>query len=164
MTYIFFWSWKKMHILFYVECLVNVYYVQLVNWGRYWVFLYPCCFLTSFIKHWKKNVEVPNYNYVPVYFSPHFYQFLHHVYGSSLVWSPYSGWLPGGSVVQNPPTMQEAYVQPQGLEYLLEKKMAIFTPVFLPGKSHEQRSLVGYRPWGCKRVGHVLATKEQQNP
>ena len=71
---------------------------------------------------------------------------------------------PGGSVVQNPPTMQEAYVQPQGLEYLLEKKMAIFTPVFLPGKSHEQRSLVGYRPWGCKRVGHVLATKEQQNP
>ena len=60
--------------------------------------------------------------------------------------------------------LQEAYVQPQGLEYLLEKKMAIFTPVFLPGKSHEQRSLVGYRPWGCKRVGHVLATKEQQNP
>ena len=22
------------------------------------------------------------------------------------------------------------------------------TPVFLPGKSHGQRSLVGYRPWG----------------
>jgi len=22
------------------------------------------------------------------------------------------------------------------------------TPVFLPGKSHEQRSLMGYRPWG----------------
>ena len=22
------------------------------------------------------------------------------------------------------------------------------TPVFLPGKSHEQRSLVGYSPWG----------------
>ena len=26
------------------------------------------------------------------------------------------------------------------------------TPVFLPGKSHGQRSLVGYSPWGCKRV------------
>ena len=26
------------------------------------------------------------------------------------------------------------------------------TPVFLPGESHEQRSLVGYRPWSC-RVG-----------
>ena len=23
-------------------------------------------------------------------------------------------------------------------------------PVFLPGKSHGQRSLVGYSPWGCK--------------
>ena len=28
------------------------------------------------------------------------------------------------------------------------------TLVFLPGKSHGQRSLVGYSPWGCKRVGH----------
>ena len=24
------------------------------------------------------------------------------------------------------------------------------TPVFLPEKSHEQRSLTGYSPWGCK--------------
>jgi len=24
------------------------------------------------------------------------------------------------------------------------------TPVFLPGKSHGQRSLVGYSPWGHK--------------
>ena len=36
------------------------------------------------------------------------------------------------------------------------------TPVFLPGKSQEQRSLVGYSPWGCKRVGHDLETKQQQ--
>ena len=27
------------------------------------------------------------------------------------------------------------------------------TPVFLPGESHGQRSLVGYGPWGL-RVGH----------
>ena len=27
-------------------------------------------------------------------------------------------------------------------------------PVFLPGKSHGQRSLEGYGPWGCKRVRH----------
>ena len=26
------------------------------------------------------------------------------------------------------------------------------TPVFLPGKSHGQRSLVGYSPWGCKET------------
>ena len=32
------------------------------------------------------------------------------------------------------------------------------TPVFLPGKSHGQRSLVVYSPWGCKRVRHDFAT------
>ena len=37
------------------------------------------------------------------------------------------------------------------------------TPVFLPGKSLGQRSLVGYRPWGHKRVGYNLATKQQQD-
>ena len=31
------------------------------------------------------------------------------------------------------------------------------TPVFLPGKTHGQRNLVGYSPWGCKKsdmTGH----------
>ena len=32
------------------------------------------------------------------------------------------------------------------------------TPVFLPGKSHGQRSLEGYSPQGHKRVGHDWAT------
>ena len=31
------------------------------------------------------------------------------------------------------------------------------TPVFLPGKFHGQRSLVGYSPWGPERVEHDLA-------
>ena len=35
-------------------------------------------------------------------------------------------------------------------------------PVFLPGKSHGQRSLAGYSPWGHKRVRHDIATKQQQ--
>ena len=35
------------------------------------------------------------------------------------------------------------------------------TLVFLPRKSHGWRSLEGYSPWGCKRVGHNLATKQQ---
>ena len=34
------------------------------------------------------------------------------------------------------------------------------TPVFLPGKFYGQKSLVGYSPWGCKRVGHDPVTKE----
>ena len=33
------------------------------------------------------------------------------------------------------------------------------TPVFLPGKSHGQRNLVGYSPCGCIRVGHDLARR-----
>ena len=28
------------------------------------------------------------------------------------------------------------------------------TPVFLPGESHSQRSLVAYSPWGHKTAGH----------
>jgi hypothetical protein len=33
------------------------------------------------------------------------------------------------------------------------------TPVFFPGKSHGQRSRLGYGPWGCKE----LDTTEQLN-
>ena len=29
------------------------------------------------------------------------------------------------------------------------------TPVFLPGESHEQRSLVGYSPWGHRESEHT---------
>ena len=34
------------------------------------------------------------------------------------------------------------------------------TPVFLPGKSHGQRSLAGYSLWGHKRIRHDLGTKQ----
>ena len=37
------------------------------------------------------------------------------------------------------------------------------TPVFLPGESHGQRSLVGYSPRGCKRVRHSWATEHTQS-
>ena len=32
----------------------------------------------------------------------------------------------------------------------------------LAWKTHGQRSLLGYSPWGHKRVGHDLATKQQE--
>ena len=38
-----------------------------------------------------------------------------------------------------------------GQEGPLEEEMAT-TPVFLPGESHGQRSLVGYSPWGHKEL------------
>ena len=45
--------------------------------------------------------------------------------------------------------MQEARVGSLGREDPLEKEWQS-TPVFLPGKFHGQRSLVGCRPWGLK--------------
>ena len=38
-------------------------------------------------------------------------------------------------------------VQSLGYEDPLEEGIAT-TPVFLPGESHDQRSLEGYSPWG----------------
>ena len=43
----------------------------------------------------------------------------------------------------------------------LEKEMAIHSSV-LVWKSHGQRSLAGYSPWGRKSVEHDLVTKQQQ--
>ena len=54
----------------------------------------------------------------------------------------------GGSAVKNPPAVQETRVLFLDWEDPLEEGMA--TPVILPGKSHGQRSLAGYSPWGCK--------------
>jgi len=45
------------------------------------------------------------------------------------------------------------WVQFLGWEDTLEKIMATHSlgcQVFLPGKSHGERILVGYSPWGCK--------------
>ena len=60
---------------------------------------------------------------------------------------------PGGSAVKKPPAMQEMQVQFLGQEDPQSRTWHP-TPVFLPGKSHGQRTLAGYSPWGC-RVGHV---------
>ena len=42
------------------------------------------------------------------------------------------------------------WIHSLGQEDPLEKDMATYYLVFLPGESHGQRSLVGYSPWGCK--------------
>ena len=48
------------------------------------------------------------------------------------------------------PTVRETRIQSLGREDLPEKEISQPTPVFLPGKSHGQRNLVGYSPWGRK--------------
>ena len=37
-------------------------------------------------------------------------------------------------------------------------------PVFLPGKSHRQRSLVGYSAWGCKELDMTEQETMKENP
>ena len=62
---------------------------------------------------------------------------------------------------QSLPVMQETWVQSLGWEDSLEKEMATHS-IWLPGKSHGQRSLAG-QPLGLKRVGHDWAhTCKQQ--
>ena len=50
-------------------------------------------------------------------------------------------------MVKDHSAMQETWVQSLGQEDTLEKEMATHS-IFLPGKSHEHRSLVGYSPCG----------------
>ena len=52
-------------------------------------------------------------------------------------------------MVKHLSTMRETQVQSLGWEDPLEKEVAIHSSI-LPGKSHGQRSLEGYRPWGRK--------------
>ena len=60
-----------------------------------------------------------------------------------------------GSVVKNPPASAGNVGSiPGSGRYPGERSGNPLTPVFLLGKSHGQRSLVGYSLWGCKRVGH----------
>ena len=62
-------------------------------------------------------------------------------------------------LVKNPPAMQKMQkmqVQSLGWKDPLEREMEYWkpTPVFLPGKSHGQRSLEGHSLWGHNRVRH----------
>ena len=54
--------------------------------------------------------------------------------------------------------MQETQIRSLGWEDPLEKGMTP-TPVFLPGESHGQRSLVGYSPRDCKELDTTEATE-----
>ena len=68
----------------------------------------------------------------------------------------------GGWAVKNPPANAEDMGSIPGLGRSPAKKKWQPTPVFLSGKFHWQRRLMGYSPWDCKGVGHKLATEPQQ--
>ena len=52
--------------------------------------------------------------------------------------------------VKTLPATQETRVQFLGREDPLQKEMAIHSSILAWKKSHGQRRLVGYSPWGCK--------------
>ena len=64
---------------------------------------------------------------------------------------------PGSSAVKTLPAGAGDWVQPLSQEDSLEKEMAPI-PVFLPGKSNGQRSLVSYSSQGHKESGTTEAT------
>ena len=57
---------------------------------------------------------------------------------------------PGGSVVKNPPAVQET--QETWVERIPWRRAWQPTSVFLPGEFHGPRSLVGYSPLGRKEL------------
>ena len=64
---------------------------------------------------------------------------------------------PGGAVVKNLPaktgdTRDAGSIPGSGRS----PREGNGIPIFFPGKCHGQKSLVGYSPWGCKRVGYDL--------
>ena len=69
---------------------------------------------------------------------------------SFLALPQYTWGFPGGSVVKNPPASAEDSSSTPGSGKIPWRRKWQPTPVFLPGKSHGQRSLVGYSPWHRK--------------
>ena len=72
----------------------------------------------------------------------------------------YSETFPDGSVVKNPLANAGDVGFIPGSGRSPGEGNGNSTPVFLPGKSHGPRSLMGYSPGGHKRDRHDLATKQ----
>ena len=69
---------------------------------------------------------------------------------------------PGGSVVKIYLPVQETRVRSWVGKIPWRRKWQP-TAIFQSGKSHGQRSLADCSPWGSQRLGHNLATKQQNN-
>ena len=101
--------------------------------------------LLNITRAWKKTTKITLVNKIPGKFR---------VNNSSRNDDSFAG----SSVVKNPP----ANAGDAGSIPELGRSPGEGTgnPLQYSGKSHRQRSLVGYSPWGRKRVGHDLATKQ----
>ena len=147
---------------------------------KYHIYITSICisYIYKYMKFHCHNcaIQMPNNKVLLDYNHTHWFTFhlrLHFCDKDSVEWSQrlygmrslsclLFGLLQNGSTVKNPSAMQETWVQCLGQEHPLEKEIATHSNI-LTRKSGEQRSLTGYSPWGHKRVGHDLATKQQQN-
>ena len=66
---------------------------------------------------------------------------------------------PGDSVLKNPRAVQETQAQSLGRENPLEMGMATHSSI-LAWRILWTEEPGGYGPWGLRRVGHDLATKQ----
>ena len=62
-------------------------------------------------------------------------------------------------MIKNLPVVQETGFDPWVGKIPWRRKWQP-VPILLPGKSHGQRILAGYSPWGRERVRHKLAAKQ----
>ena len=69
---------------------------------------------------------------------------------------------PSGLAVKNLPANAGNVGSAPGSERFLWRRKWQPAPVFLPGKPHRQRSLVGYSP-GVTKESDMTAAKQQQN-
>ena len=75
-----------------------------------------------------------------------------------------SAGFPGGAVVKNPPANILDAGSILGLGKIPWRRQWQPIPVFLPGKSHGQRSLAGYSPRGCKESNMTEHAGVQPTP
>ena len=94
-----------------------------------------------------------------ILFSNLLYSF-HLLGGFLLTFNPNLG-LPCGLVIENPPANAGGMGLIPGRSTGDENGNPLHYS--LPGKSHGQRSLPGYSPWGCRRVTQDLGTEQQQS-
>ena len=126
------------------------------------VFLHACAHLLSHIWHFATPWTVTRLDSLPLGFS-------RQEYWSGLPFPPLGGLTNRGIKPATPefPVLSGWFfsTEPPGKPIYMYAFMYVYiicpwrrkwqpTPVFLPGKSHGQRSLVGYSPWGPQRVGH----------
>ena len=74
---------------------------------------------------------------------------------------------PGGASIKNPPANTgrcKRHRFDPWVGKILWRRAWQPTPVFLPGESFGQRSLVSYSPWGCKESDTPEATYHAHTP